>query len=50
MQQTSVKVVQNYAQLSGKGDPLGIVQEIEIFPYHQMLYAQLRIYSREIDA
>ena len=32
MQQTSTKGVQDLAWLGGKGDPLGIVQEIETWP------------------
>ena len=28
---------------SGEGDPLGIVQEVYIWPYEQMVYAQSRI-------
>ena len=34
MQQISTKGVQDYALLGVKGDPLGIVQEIEIQPYY----------------
>ena len=37
-------------RLDGEGDPLGIVQEIEIWPYYQMVRAQTRIYPREWDA
>ena len=40
MQQTSAKRLQNKAQLGGKGDLLGILQEIEIGPYYQMVYTQ----------
>ena len=47
---TRTKWVQDKALLDGKGDPLGIVQEIEIWPYYQMVYAQTRICSREWDA
>ena len=32
-----------------KGDPLGIVQEIELWPNEQMVYAQLSIYPGEWD-
>ena len=34
---------------SGQDDPLGIVQEIEIWPYEQMIYAQTSICPREWD-
>ena len=37
-------------RLDGQGDPLGIVQEIEIWPYEQMVYAQPRICPGERDA
>ena len=30
-------------RLGGENYPLGIVQEIEIWPYYQMLYTQTRI-------
>ena len=33
-----------------EGDPLGIVQEIEIWPYKQVVYAQPRIHCGEWDA
>ena len=33
-----------------KGDPLGIVQEIEIRTYYQMVYALNRIHPVEKDA
>ena len=36
--------------MSGKGDQLGIVQEIAIWPYEQTEYAQARIYPGEWDA
>ena len=36
--------------MGGKGDPLGIVQESEIWPYDQMVYAQTRICPRNWDA
>ena len=32
------------------GNPLGVVQEILIWPYEQVVYAQPRIYPREWDA
>ena len=35
--------------MGGKGDPLGIVQEIEIWPYEQMVSAQPRICPGERD-
>ena len=38
MQQTSVKRVQDYIRLGKKGDSLGIVKEIEIWLYYQMVY------------
>ena len=37
-------------QLSGEGDSLGIVQEIEIWSYEQVVYAQFRIRLEEWDA
>ena len=36
--------------MDGKGDPLGIVQEIEIWPYNQIVQAQTRIPHRGWDA
>ena len=30
--------------MGGQGDPLGIVQETEVWSYEQIVYAQLRIY------
>ena len=36
--------------MCGKGDPLGTVQEIEIWPYEQIVYAQHRICPRKWDA
>ena len=47
MQQSSIK---DSARLGGKGDPLWIVQEMEIRPYYQMVYAKIRIHTREWDA
>ena len=35
--------------LGGQDDPLGIVQEIETWPYEQMVYAQPRIHPVEWD-
>ena len=50
MQQTSTKRVPVKTQLSGEGDPLGIVQETEIWPKSLMVYAQTRIQSGKWDA
>ena len=36
-------------RLGGQGDPLGIVQETEIWPYEQMVYAQTWIRPEEWD-
>ena len=36
--------------MDGQGDPLGIVQEIEIWPCEQMIYAQPRICPGELNA
>ena len=47
MQQTSS---QDKTRLGGKGDPQGIVQKIEIWPWYQMVYTQTRINSGEWDA
>ena len=35
--------------MSGEGDPLGIVQEIKIWPYEQVVYAQPRTSPGEWD-
>ena len=43
MQQTCTKGVQFLAQLGGDGDLLGIVREIKIWPYYQMIDAQTSI-------
>ena len=40
MQQISTEGVQDEARLGRQGVPLGNVQEIEIWPYEQMVYAQ----------
>ena len=40
MQPISTERVQDKTRLGGQGDPLGNVQEIEIWPYEQMVYAQ----------
>ena len=37
-------------QLSGDGNPLGTMQEIEFWLYYKMVYAQTRIFLREWDA
>ena len=47
MQKTSTKRVQDYIWQGGEGDPLGIVQEIEISPFYQIVYTQTRIRSGE---
>ena len=49
MQQSSIKGVQDQPWLGGKSDPLGIVQEIEIWLYDQMVYAQATVSLREWD-
>ena len=49
MQQTSAKRVQNNRQLGGRGYLLGIEQEIELWSYEQMVYAQTRIRPRKWD-
>ena len=36
--------------IGGEGDPLGIVQEIEIWQYYQMVHTQTRIIAAEWDA
>ena len=45
-----IKRIENKTQLAGKWDPLGIVQEIKIWPHLQMVYAQTRIRPGEWDA
>ena len=40
MQQIATEGVQGKTRLGGQGDPLGNVQEIEICPCQQMVYAQ----------
>ena len=47
IQQSSAKEKQDEAWQGGKGDSLGIVQEIDIWPYYQMVYAQTRTHPRE---
>ena len=49
MLQTGTKEVQDLAWLSGKSNPMEIMQEIKIRPYYQMVYTQTRIYSRKWD-
>ena len=49
MQQTSVKVYKTRHDWVREGDPLRIVQEIKIWSYNQMVYAQNRIRPREWD-
>ena len=39
----STPTVLDQTWLGGKGDSLGIVQEIETRPYYQMIYAHTRI-------
>ena len=36
--------------MGGKGDPLGSVQETEIWPYYKMVYIPPRIFPGECDA
>ena len=43
MQPTSRKRVEDETWLGWEGDPLGIVQETEIWSYEQMVYVQSRI-------
>ena len=40
MQQTCTERVYGLALLSGQGDPQGIVEEIKVWLYEQMVYAQ----------
>ena len=49
MQQTNMKRVQDEAWLGKKGDLLGSVQEIKIWPYTQIVYVQTKIRLREWD-
>ena len=46
MQQTSTGI-SDMTPLCEKGDPQGFVQEIEIWPYYQMVCAQIRICPRK---
>ena len=50
MQRISTEREQNKTWLGGKGDPLGIVQEVKIWPFKQMVYAQPSICPGEWDA
>ena len=50
MQQTRVNEVQDNTRLGGKVNLLGIMQEIEIWPYIKMVFAQTRIRPKEWDA
>ena len=50
MQQISTERVYDEAQLGELGDPLGIVQGIEVWPYEKIGYSQPRIYPREWEA
>ena len=43
MQQTSSGGFKEQIWLGGEADPLGIVQEIEIWPYFQKIYVKTRI-------
>ena len=43
----SKQAEKDQARLSGKSDLLGIVQEIKIWPIHQIVYTQTRISLRE---
>ena len=47
MLQTNSKRVLDKARMSGKGEPVRIVQEIKHRPYFQMVYAQTRTPLRE---
>ena len=49
MHQISVKWKQDKTWLSGEGDPVGFAQEIQIWLYYQMVYAQTRIRLGERD-
>ena len=50
MQQISPGGVQDKTRLGGQSDPRGIVQEMEIWPYEQMVYAQPNICPGEWHA
>ena len=49
MKQTGTEIEQNWARMGGKVNPLGIVQEIEIRLYYQMVHAQTIICPGERD-
>ena len=49
MLQTDAKGTQEHAQLGWKGDPLGIMQEIIIWPCWKMVYALTRICQTKWD-
>ena len=48
MQQTSPKGGQVHIWMSGKGDPLGIVQEVKICQCNQMIYTNLEYETHKI--
>ena len=50
MQQPCTKALQDDARLGGKGDRLGTVLEIKIWPYYQMVLVKNRIRPKEWDA
>ena len=50
MQQTCTEGVQNHARLLGEVVLLGIEQDIKIWPFYQLVYAQSRICPEEWDA
>ena len=50
MQPNGTKGIQEYAWLGGIGNPLGIVKDIRIWPYWQLVYPQARICLRKWDA
>ena len=50
MQQISTEILQDKTWLGWKGDPLGIVQEVKILLYEQIVYAKPRIHPEEWHA
>ena len=50
MQQTSAKKSTRLGTMGGEGDRLGIMKEIYIWLYNQMVYAQTRICLGEWDS
>ena len=44
-----IKRIEEQLWLGEKGDPQGIMQETEIRPYWQMVYAQARRFPRKLD-